>query len=35
MVGLVSETAHATQWACAAASTVAADRIPMLLMILK
>jgi hypothetical protein len=35
MVGRVSETARATQWACAAASTVAADRILMLLMVLK
>jgi hypothetical protein len=35
MVGRVSETARATQWACAAASAVAADRILMLLMILK
>jgi hypothetical protein len=31
MVGRISETARATQWACAAASTVAADRILMLL----
>jgi hypothetical protein len=35
MVGRVRETARATQWACAAASTVAADRILLLLMILK
>jgi hypothetical protein len=35
MVGRVSEIARATQWACAAASTVATDRILMLLMILK
>jgi hypothetical protein len=35
MVGRVSETARATQWDFAAASTVAADRIVMLLMILK
>jgi hypothetical protein len=33
--GGVSETARATRWACAAASTVAADRILMLLMTLK
>jgi hypothetical protein len=30
-----SQTARATQWACAAASTVAEDKILMLLMILK
>jgi hypothetical protein len=35
MMGRVSETARAVLWACAAASTVAADRILMLLMILK
>jgi hypothetical protein len=35
MVGRVSETARATQWACAVASTVAADRILILLMTLK
>jgi hypothetical protein len=35
MVGRVSETARATQWACAAASTVAAEGILMLLMTLK
>jgi predicted type IV restriction endonuclease len=35
MVGRVSETARATQQACAAASTMAADRILMLLMLLK
>jgi hypothetical protein len=35
MVGRVSETARATQWACAAAYTVAVDRILMLLMIIK
>jgi hypothetical protein len=35
MVGRVSETARATQWACATASTVAADRIWMLLVTLK
>jgi hypothetical protein len=35
MVGRISETALATQWACAAASAVAADRILMLVMILK
>jgi hypothetical protein len=35
MVGLVSETARATQWTCAAASIVAADRILILFMIPK
>jgi hypothetical protein len=35
MVVRVSETARATQWPCAAASTVAADRILMVLVILK
>jgi hypothetical protein len=35
MVERDSESARATQWACAAASTVAAVRILMLLMILK
>jgi hypothetical protein len=35
MVGRVSEAARATQWVCAAASTVAADKILMLLVILK
>jgi hypothetical protein len=32
MVGRVSETARATQWACAAASTMTTDRIMMLRM---
>jgi hypothetical protein len=35
MTGRASETARVTQWTCAAASTVAADRILMLLMTLK
>jgi hypothetical protein len=35
MLGRVSETASATQWACAAASAMAADRILILLMILE
>jgi hypothetical protein len=35
MVGRVSETARATQWAYVTASTVAADGILMFLMILK
>jgi hypothetical protein len=35
MVGQVSETARATQWACAAASVLAADSILMFLKILK
>jgi hypothetical protein len=35
MVGRVSETAHATQLACVATSTVAEDRILMLLITLK
>jgi hypothetical protein len=35
MVGRVSKTARETQWACEVASAVAADRILMLLMILK
>jgi hypothetical protein len=35
MVGWVSETTRANQWACAAPSTMTADRILMLLMILK
>jgi hypothetical protein len=35
MVGRVSEIERATQLACAAASTVAAHRILMLIMILK
>jgi hypothetical protein len=35
MVGRVRETARATQWACAVASTVAEDKISVLLTILK
>jgi hypothetical protein len=35
MVGRATETARITQWACAASSTVAADGILMLLIILK
>jgi hypothetical protein len=33
MLGRVNENARATQWACAASSTMAADRILMLLMV--
>jgi hypothetical protein len=35
MVGRVSETARAAQWACAEASAVVAYRILILIMILK
>jgi hypothetical protein len=35
MMGRVSENARATQWACAAASTVAADMMLQLLMTLQ
>jgi hypothetical protein len=35
MVRQVRETAHASHWACMTASTVAVDRILMLLFILK
>jgi hypothetical protein len=35
IMGRISETAGATQWGCAAASTVATDKILILLMILK
>jgi hypothetical protein len=35
MVGQVSGTGHMTQWACMAASAMAADRIFMFLMVQK